>query len=128
MSQTNKETWIIFHCDGEQPGWENRKNPMGNLTDILDEHWDYTLDGSMPKIGDRLRQFHRVEGFEDAIAPLSSTHVRDGDWIVTRIDRYPAASEDCEKREIVVCYCKFSPIASQLELLPKPEVPTMQEV
>ena len=28
------ENWIIFVAEPEQPGWENRKLPMGGLTDL----------------------------------------------------------------------------------------------
>ena len=31
------ETWIIFITEPDQLGWENRKLPMGALTDILEE-------------------------------------------------------------------------------------------
>ncbi len=31
------ETWIIFIAEPEQPGWENRKLPMGGL------HFSYQL-------------------------------------------------------------------------------------
>lgn len=98
-----KETWILFHAKPEQPGWEARKLPMGGLTDLLDEQWDYTNRGSMPQVGDRLRQFHRVEEFVDPQFPDSSTHVRDGDWVVTRVEHYAAASPNCSKQEIIVC-------------------------
>jgi len=43
------ETWIIFVAEPEEPGWENRKLPMGCLTDILDEQWDYTSSGAIPR-------------------------------------------------------------------------------
>ena len=87
------ETWIIFIAEPEQPGWENRKLPMGGLTDILDEQWDYTSTGAKPKIGDvatarlrqRLRQFLQVEEFIDPKFPGSSTHVRDGDCCLLKV-------------------------------------------
>ena len=111
------ETWIIFHAEPEQPGWESRKLPMGGLTDILDEQFDYTAKGSIPKVGDRLRQFLRIPDFVDERFPESSTHVRDGDWVVTRVESYSPNHHDCSKREIVICYCSFDPIRSQLEPL-----------
>lgn len=114
---SDKETWILFHAESDQPGWETRKLPMGGLTDLLDEQWDYTSSGSIPQVGDRLRQFHRVEEFIDPQFPESSTHVREGDWIVNRVEHYPASSPDCSKQAIVVCYCKFEPVRSELEPL-----------
>jgi len=96
---------------------ETRKLPMGGLTDILDEQLDYTEKGSIPKVGDRLRQFLRIPDLASERFPESSTHVRDGDWVVTRVESYSPKSHDCSKREIVVCYCSFDPIISQLEPL-----------
>lgn len=112
----SSETWILFVAEPEQPGWENRKLPMGGLTDILEEHWDYS-GSEVPQVGDRFRQFLKVPEFVDAEFPESSTHVREGDWVVTQIERYPAASPDPTKKEIVVCYCKFEPILSELRPL-----------
>ncbi len=102
MTIMNSETWIIFYAEPEQPGWETRKLPMGGLTDILDEQLDYTEKGSIPKVGDRLRQFLRIPDFASKRFPESSTHVRDGDWVVTRVESYSPKSHDCSKREIVV--------------------------
>lgn len=107
------ETWIIFHAEPNQPGWEERKLPMGGLTDILNEQWDYS--GRIPEVGERFRQFLRIEEFVEPQYPQSSTHSREGDWVVTRIERYPSGNADCSKREIVLCYCKFEPVLSALE-------------
>jgi len=107
------ETWIIFHAEPNQPGWEERKLPMGGLTDILNEQWDYS--GRIPEVNDRFRQFLRIEEFVEPQSPQSSTHSREGDWVVTRVERYPSGSADCSKREIVLCYCKFEPVLSVLE-------------
>ena len=113
----NSETWIIFHAEPEQPGWEDRKLPMGGLTDILEEQLDYTEKGSIPQVGDRLRQFLHIAEFASERFPDSSTHVRDGDWVVTRVERYLPNSPNSSKGEIVVCYCAFDPIVSQREPL-----------
>jgi len=60
-------------------------------------------------------QFLRIEEFVEPQYPQSSTHSREGDWVVTRIERYPSGNADCSKREIVLCYCKFEPVLSALE-------------
>lgn len=111
------ERWIIFHAEPNQPGWENRKLPMGGLTGILNEQWDYTLSDKIPVVGDRFRQFLQVEEFVDPQFPKSSTHVRDGDWVVTRVEQYAAIAQNSSKQEIVLCYCKFEPIMSELQPL-----------
>ncbi len=123
------ERWIIFHAEPNQPGWENRKLTTGGLTGILNEQWDYTQSDEIPQIGERFRQFLRIEEFVDPQFPQSSTHARDGDWVITRVERYPAASEDSSKQEIVVCYCKFEPVPSELEPLGRGQSsPQLQEI
>ena len=124
------ETWIIFIAEPDQPGWENRKLPMGGLTDILDEQWDYTSKGAKPKIGDRFRQFLQVEEFIDPKFPGSSTHVRQGDWIISRVEEYLPQDQNSSKKAIVLCYCCFQPVISPLEPLSRAsqEVGTLESV
>jgi hypothetical protein len=122
------ERWIIFHAEPNQPGWENRKLPMGGLTGILNEQWDYTGSDSLPIVGERFRQLLRIEEFADPQFPKSSTHARNGDWVITRVEQYPAAAYNSSKQEIVVCYCKFEPLVSELEPLGRGQAsPQLQE-
>ena len=121
------ETWIIFVAEPEEPGWENRKLPMGGLTDILDEQWDYTSSGATPQVGDRLRQFLQVEEFIDPKFPGSSTHVRDGDWLVSRIEEYLPSGGESSKKAIILCYCRFEPATSPLEPLSR-ATPSQREL
>ncbi|MDX2213249.1 MAG: hypothetical protein SFY66_08160 [Oculatellaceae cyanobacterium bins.114] len=116
------ETWILFLAEPNQPGWEERKLPMGGLTDILDEQWDYT-GSNLPQVGDRFRQFLKIESFADPEYPESSTHVREGDWVITRVEQY-AASSNVTQRQIVLCYCKYEPVITELRPLgrAKPKV------
>jgi len=111
------ERWIIFHAEPNQPGWENRKLPIGGLTGILNEQWDYTGSDKIPQVGERFRQFSQVKEFVDPHFPESSTHSREGDWVITRVEQYPAADSNSSKQEIVVCYCKFEPVLSELKPL-----------
>lgn len=111
------ERWIIFHAEPNQPGWENRKLPMGGLTDILGEQWDYTGSDKLPEVGERFRQFLQIKEFVDPEFPESSTHARDGDWVITKVEQYHSATHNSSKREIVVCYCKFEPVLSELQPL-----------
>ena len=122
------ERWIIFHAEPNQPGWENRKLPMGGLTGILDEQWDYTGSDKIPQVGERFRQFLQVNDFVDPQFPESSTHSREGDWVITRVEQYPAADSNSSKKEIVVCYCKFEPVLSELKPLGRRQTsPQLQE-
>jgi hypothetical protein len=111
------ERWIIFHAEPNQAGWENRKLPMGGLTGILDEQWDYTGWEKIPQVGERFRQFLQIDEFVDPQFPKSSTHARDGDWVITRVEQYPATDNNFSKQEIILCYCKFEPINSEPQLL-----------
>lgn len=120
------ERWIIFHAEPNQPGWGNRKLPMGGLTDILHEQWDYTGSNKIPQVGERFRQFLRVEEFVDPKFPKSSTHARNGDWVITKVEQYSPTVHDSSKQEIVVCYCKFEPISSELEPLGRAGQPNQQ--
>jgi hypothetical protein len=122
------ERWIIFHAEPNQPGWENRKLLMGGLTGILNEQWDYTGNDKIPQVGERFRQFLRIEDFADPQFPNSSTHSREGDWVITRVEQYPAAVHSSSKQEIVVCYCKFEPVSLVLEPLGRGQItPQLQE-
>lgn len=115
------ETWIIFQAEPNQPGWETRLNPMGGLTDILTEHRDFSGKGKIPKVGYRFPVFLRDES---AASPqnIGSTHYRKGDWVVTRVERYPAGSTNCSCKEIAVCYCSFCPIEAELIALTEAKV------
>lgn len=115
------ETWIVFQAEPNQPGWETRFNPMGGLTDILTEHRDFSGKGKIPKVGYRFPVFLRDES---AATPenIGSTHYRKGDWVVTRVERYPAGSPDCSCKEIAVCYCSFCPIEAELIALGEAKV------
>ncbi len=55
----------------------------GALTSILAEHYDYS-DKPLPKTGDRLRNRVQFKESADPKSPVASTHVRWGDWEVSR--------------------------------------------
>lgn len=106
---TNCETWIIYKADSSNvPGWETRMLlPSEGLTDILTEEWDWS--GELPKVGDRVREYTNLEDPGNGI-----THGRDGDWIVSKIQRF--SSPDTPE-QIVVCICQFQSIESQWEAI-----------
>jgi hypothetical protein len=113
--------WIIFQADGGQPGWETRKSPVGGLTGFLKEYFDFS-DRPIPEPGYRFAQFIQVPEFIDPARPLSKTHYREGDWEVTRVECYHA-TDSAKYDEIVVCYCKFSPVTNPvLHPMPKAKV------
>ncbi|MEB3342589.1 hypothetical protein [Okeania sp.] len=101
------ETWIVYKTEGmSEHGWEERiLMPRQSLTDILEENWSAEENPTIPEIGDRTRAYKTDD--QDAI-----THAREGDWIVTRVEKF--ASFDTDTR-IVICYCKYAPIAPQWE-------------
>lgn len=110
--------WIIFQTDGEQPGWETRRSPVGGLTGFLKEYFDFS-DKPVPEPGYRFDQFIQVPEFVDPGRPLAKTHYREGDWEVTRVERYQAVNS-AKYDEIVVCYCKFEPVVNPV-LHPMPQ-------
>ena len=77
-----------------------------NLTDILWENWD--MSGKFPQVGDRVREYTDNEDSG------STTHGRDGDWIVTSIHQFSSFDTD---RRIMVCYCSDQPLAPNWEKL-----------
>ena len=111
--------YIIFRADWtEEEGVENRLLAhTGAITDILAEHFD-SSNRPLPQAGYRLKEFHRIEQFVDREFPKASTHSREGDWEVTRIEQY-SPKNPAEFEEIVICYCRFSPVNTPLEPLPK---------
>ena len=105
------ETWIVYKTESMSDGdWEERMlMPRQSLTDILEENWSAEENPTIPKIGDRTRAYQTDDN--DAI-----THGREGDWVVTRVERFASFDSD---RRIVVCYCKYAPITPQWEKIPR---------
>ena len=100
------ETWIVYKTEAmNYPGWEDRMlMPKGSLTNILEENWSAEENPTIPEPGDRTRTYKSES--EDG----SITHASQGDWVVTRVERF--ASFDTDMR-IVVCYCKYEPVEPQ---------------
>ena len=115
----NKGALILFYAESEQPGWEERQNPLGGLTNYLDEHQNRQKNPQIPQLGDRIPQFRKTP-VENETRRLE---IKEGDWVVTRIHRYLRESEDCQWGETVICYCKYEPVASEWE-----RVPTLAEL
>lgn len=103
------ETWIVFKTkDMSAQGWEARQlMPSGGMTDILAENWDWS--GREPQIGERVREY-ASQGHEDGF----TTHGRDGDWIVSEIQRFTSADTD---QTVIICYCEYQPIEVEWEPL-----------
>ncbi|NET58993.1 MAG: hypothetical protein F6K47_23470 [Symploca sp. SIO2E6] len=108
---------ILFYAESDEAGWENRRNPLGTLTDYLKEHQNRQSYPEIPQPGYRLPQIKR-NLTTDEPDRLDS---RDGDWIVTRVHRYSAMSGNCEWEETVICYCQYQPVTPQWERVPRLE-------
>ena len=103
--------YIIFRAEKNQPGWKERKlQHTKGLTRILAEHFDST-DGPLPEVGYRLLDFICNENG-------SSSHYRKGDWEVTKVETYSASEDDGEFGLLVICYCQFKPIESEIKPMP----------
>ncbi|MBR8829241.1 MAG: hypothetical protein DSM107014_15310 [Gomphosphaeria aponina SAG 52.96 = DSM 107014] len=115
--------YIIFKTESASAeGWETRKlNHTGALTNILAEHYDAS-DAPLPEVGYRIREYHQIEPFTDSKFPGASTHSRTGDWKVTKVEEYLPNLPNSELESIVICYCKYAPVMTPLDPLPKIQV------
>lgn len=111
---------IIFKAEpNSKYGWSQREDGIGGLTNILAEHSYYDPDSKVPEPGYRLSQF-QPNSLENEQGGLSR---RDGDWVVTKVERYQAISSECDCSEVIICYCKYNPVPEQWE-----RVPTLEEL
>jgi hypothetical protein len=114
--------YIIFQTSPSESGWAERKLAhTGFLTRILAEHYA-PADRQSPKPGYRLREYHRVAESANPDFPKETTHSRVGDWEVSRVEEYAPINPDSDYDIIVICHCKWMPIESVLETLPKGQV------
>ena len=122
--------YIIFKAeDASTEQWKQMLLAhTGALTDILAEHFDLSKR-PLPTPGYRLREYHRIDPFVDPQFPSASTHSRVGDWEVTRVEEYTPELPTNDFESIVICYCRYSPVTTPLEPLPKIQTtPELQEV
>lgn len=91
--------------------------PAGYLTRMLAEYLDCS-NKALPEPGYRPREFACFEESVDPNFPDASTHVRWSDWEVSRVERFKPI-DSAEYDEIVVCYCRYSPIEPEWKELPK---------
>jgi hypothetical protein len=113
--QTLKPTLKIYRTDGAQPGWENRFDAIGSGTYFLHEEIDYSPNQILPKVGDRLGESKR---FSDG-----NIYHRQSNWLITKVQCYPALDTDSEWEQIVFCDCKFEAIEAEWK-----KVPTLEEL
>ena len=109
--------YIIYQADTmDAPGWERRKYVNGDheaFTAILAEQFDST-GGALPQVGDRLTEYVHVPAFADSQFPEASTHYRAGDWEIAQVEEYTPGAPASRFESIVVCVCRYAPIASEL--------------
>lgn len=61
--------------------------------------------------------------------PGARTHSPVGDWEVTRVEEYTSELSTADFGAIVICYCRYSPVTTPLEPLPRIQVSEqLQEV
>jgi hypothetical protein len=116
--------YIIFQADKRQPGWKDRKlQHTQALTWIIQENWD-SSDKPIPEVGDRPIEFVRVEQLHDRERHGYSTHYRQSDWEVVRVETYDheVGRPYAEYDTIVICYCQYSPINAPLKPMPDRQV------
>ena len=109
--------YIIYQAESmDAHGWEDRKLINGSgetFTVILAEHFDST-DGPLPEVGHRLTEYVTLSESADPQFPEASTHYREGDWEITRIESYTPEVPMGQFESIVVCVCCYVPTESEL--------------
>ncbi len=114
--------YIIFRAEKDEPGWEDRKlEHTQQLTRILTEHFD-SSNKSIPEPGYRPKEFIRVDALYNPVEHGYSTHYRQGDWEVSRVETYTPDLPIGEFDLIVICYCKYNPINAPLNAMPERQV------
>lgn len=115
--------YIIFRAEKRQPGWKERKfEHTQGLTRILTEHFD-SSDQPIPEPGYRPTEFIRVDALHNPSEHGYSTHYRQGDWEVTRVETYtPDLPINTDFDMIVICYCQHNPINAPLKPMPERQV------
>lgn len=115
--------YIIFQAEkSDKTNWRNRKlQHTQALTWILAEHWD-SSDKPIPEPGYRPTEFIRVDQLHDPKEHGHSTHYRQGDWEVTRVETYTPDLPLGDYDMVVICYCKYNPINAPLKPMPERQV------
>ena len=114
--------YIIFRADKRQPGWKDRKHAhSGSLTKTLFEHYDCS-DQPLPEPGYRPPEFIKVDQFADPGYPLASTHRRQSDWEVSRVETYTPDVPMGEFDMVVICHYRYSPVNAPLVPMPDRQI------
>ncbi|NEP81208.1 MAG: hypothetical protein F6K39_25440 [Okeania sp. SIO3B3] len=110
--------YIIFQADEDEPFWEDRMlQHTQALTEMLQEVWDYS-DKPIPEPGYRPLDFVQVKEDYNPEIHAHSTHYRQSNWEVTRVEVYTPEIPVTKFDQIVICYCRYNPINSELKLMP----------
>ncbi len=110
--------WIVYKADTNQPHWKGRKlQHTQALTKILQENWDST-DRPIPQAGDRFTEYVQVSSEHDPNIHGYSTHYKQGDWEVVRVETYTTELESSSFGMIVICYCQYNPMDAPLSPMP----------
>ena len=113
MAKSRK--WIVFKREwGDKNGGDICLGNTHGLTNILDEHWDFSGDDS-PEPGYRFNERVRVESLHNPDKHGWSTHYHESNWKVDRVEEYtPDVPIGTEYTTIVVCWCVYDPIDAPL--------------
>jgi hypothetical protein len=114
--------YIIFQVEGEDPHWKDRKlHHSQALTWIISEHWD-SSDKPILQPGYRPKEFVRVNPLHDPKQHAHSTHYRQSDWEVSRVETYTPDLPMGKYDLIVICYCRYNPISAPLQSMPERQI------
>ena len=113
MAKSHK--WIVFKREwSDENGGDILLGNTHGLTNILDEHWD-SSGAESPQPGYRFTERIRVESLHNPEKHGWSTHRRQSNWKVDRVEEYtPDLPVGTEYTTIVVCWCVYDPIDNPL--------------
>lgn len=105
---------VIFKAKGlNAPEWEGRTlQPSGALTDILSQHFDYSIKPA-PGPGYRLLEFKHDPESATFDHQGSATHHRESPWRVARVDEYVGNTGQEEMAELLIAYCDYAPLPEE---------------
>lgn len=111
-SRQKKRVLILFYAETGEPGWKERFNPSGSLTNYLKEHRCFSTQPDIPQPGYRFFEYTQLPEHIDPLYPNSDTHWREGNWVVSRTEGYKPL-RNTEWDEVYFCYCRYQPIQAE---------------
>ena len=105
---------IMFRPEKGQPGYKVLGNTM--------REYYYGSNSPSPEPGYRPSEYTQMPDAINPDRPGSSTHYREGDWVVTKTEEFSADLPFGTYDMIVVCLCEYDPIEPKWQAFDKSTV------